>query len=66
MKGGNLMNTNIQYYVDELQSVLMTDLFEEKNNKLYSLANDLIERYPKDEFKNICQAYEVVKHQLIG
>lgn len=59
------MNSHIQFYVDELQSILMTNLYEEKNSKLVSLANHLIKHNKQDEFE-ICQAYEVVKHQLLG
>lgn len=59
------MNSQIQFYVDELQSNLMAELYEEKNTKLVSLANHLIKDNKKDKFE-ICQAYEVVKHQLLG
>lgn len=66
MRGEILMNSHIQFYVDEIQAILMADLYEEKELSLYSIANHLIKHHHENEYKDICQAYEIVKHQLLG
>lgn len=60
------MNSQIEFFVEQLQAIVMADLAEEKEVNLYKLANDMISCHHEDEFENICQAYEVVKHQLLG
>lgn len=60
------MNTQIQFYVDQLQAIVMADVFEEKDTNLYGVANDMIACHHEEETQNIRQAYEVVKHNLLG
>lgn len=59
-------NTQVDYYVEQLQALLMADLAEKDETTLYGVANDMIKWHHPDELKNICQAYEIVKHQFIG
>lgn len=60
------MNTQIEFFVEQLQAIVMADLAEEKETNLFGMANDMIACHHEDEFENICQAYEVVKHNLLG
>lgn len=58
------MTKEILDFVDEIQSQLMYGLVNEESS-LEQIAQSLIERHQSSE-RDICQAYEVVKHQLVG
>lgn len=60
------MNTQVDYYVEQMQAIIMADLAENDETTLYGVANDMINCHHENEFRHICQAYEVVKHQFIG
>lgn len=59
------MNNSIQQYVEQMESQLLNDLTMNDEADLYAIATDLIESEERD-MMDICQAYEVVKHNLIG
>ncbi len=59
------MNNSIQQYVEQMESQLLNDLTMNDEANLYAIATDLIESEEQD-MMDICQAYEVVKHNLIG
>lgn len=59
------MSQEIHQYVESIQAILLNDLVTENRLVLDEIANYLIEANTQD-FKYICQAYEVVKHQLVG
>ncbi|WP_026022472.1 hypothetical protein [Kurthia senegalensis] len=59
------MNNSIQQYVEQMESQLLNDLTMNDEADLYAIATDLIESEEQD-MMDICQAYEVVKHNLIG
>lgn len=59
------MNTQILTYVEEMQASVLYDLVTTDTSDLYTIASQLIVQNEAD-FSNICQAYEVVKHNLLG
>lgn len=59
------MNNSIQQYVDQMEGQLLSDLAMNDEANLYDIASDMIEASETD-MMDICQAYEVVKHNLIG
>ena len=59
------MTKEIINFVEKIQGQLMFDLAEGNESNLEMIANNLIARH-KNDTRNICQAYEIVKHSLIG
>ncbi|KOS60990.1 hypothetical protein FJQ98_19950 [Lysinibacillus agricola] len=60
------MNHQIISYVAKMEAALMNKMEDHnEENLLFSIASDMIAK-EKDQFKNVCQAYEVVKHHLVG
>lgn len=59
------MNTQILTYVDEMQAAVLYDLVTTDTSDLYKIATTLIEQNEADT-ATICQAFEVVKHNLLG
>ncbi|QPQ29885.1 hypothetical protein [Lysinibacillus sp. JNUCC 51] len=60
------MNKQIISYVAEMEAALMNKMEDHnEENLLFTIASKMIAR-EKDQFKNVCQAYEVVKHHLVG
>lgn len=60
------LNTHIQSYVEKIQAALLNDMVTENKLDLYDIASDMIAKNDKADFALICQAYEVVKHHLVG
>ena len=62
------MNTQILTFVEQMEAKLLNNIVmgNELEHDLYDIATELIENHGKDAYSNICQAYEVVKHHLIG
>lgn len=60
------MNTTINYYVEQMEAALLSDLAIQNESNLYSIANDMLVAEDRVHFESICQAYEVVKHNLLG
>lgn len=60
------MTPQIQYFVEQIESTLMLDILEYNELDLYDIATDLISHNDDAMFADICQAYEVVKHHLLG
>lgn len=60
-----MMNNSIQQYVDQMEGQLLNDLAMNDEASLYDIASSMIEASEED-MMDICQAYEVVKHNLIG
>ena len=62
------MNSQILNFVEQMEAKLLNDLVtaNELNHDLYDIATKLMEENSKDSYEHICQAYEVVKHDLIG
>ncbi|WP_068983705.1 MULTISPECIES: hypothetical protein [Lysinibacillus] len=60
------MNHQIISYVAKMEAALMSKMEDHtEENLLFSIASEMIAK-EKDQFKNVCQAYEVVKHHLVG
>lgn len=59
------MNAQITSYVEKIEASVLYDLVTTDTSDLFNIATDLIE-HNKEDFTNICQAYEVVKHNLLG
>jgi len=60
------MNAQIEYYVEQMEAALMMELVEGKNQtNLFKIASDMIDE-DQTQYMNVCQAYEVVKHELLG
>ena len=60
------MNAQIEYFVEQIEATLMSDIFTENKLDLYDIATDLMDHNVVIMFADICQAYEVVKHHLLG
>ncbi|MGG0657641.1 hypothetical protein [Rummeliibacillus pycnus] len=60
------MNSTIEFYVEKIESQILMDLAAHDDADLYTIANQLIQNEPSDKLESICQAYEVVKHELLG
>ncbi|NLY79889.1 MAG: hypothetical protein GX072_08395 [Lysinibacillus sp.] len=60
------MSPHIEFYVEQLLAQVMANVAMHSEKDLYHLANDMIDCHHEDEHDKICQAYEVVKHQLLG
>jgi len=60
-----MMNNSIQQYVDQMEGQLLNDLTMNDEANLYDIAAEMIEA-SEENMMDICQAYEVVKHNLIG
>lgn len=59
------MNAQITNYVEKIEASVLYDLVTTDKSDLFIIASDLIENN-KEDYTNICQAYEVVKHNLLG
>ena len=59
------MNAEITTYVEKMEAAVLNDLVTTDTSDLFEIASDLIQ-HNQDDFSNICQAYEVVKHELLG
>ena len=60
------MNTTISYYVEQIEATLLSDLAMQNESNLYAIANEMLAKEARENFESICQAYEVVKHNLLG
>ncbi|WP_102692323.1 hypothetical protein [Rummeliibacillus pycnus] len=60
------MNSTIEFYVNRIEGQILMDLADHDDANLYQIANGLIQNEPADKLASICQAYEVVKHELLG
>ena len=62
------MDTQILNFVEQMEAKLLNDMVtgNELDCDLYDIATQLLEKNSKDSYANICQAYEVVKHNLLG
>lgn len=60
------MNTQVQNYVEKIQASLLNDMVTANKLDLYEIASDMIAKNDESDFAHICQAYEVVKHHLVG
>lgn len=59
------MNTQIELYVEQMEASLLMQLAENNESNLYAIASDMISE-DENQMQNVCQAYEVVKHALLG
>ena len=59
------MNAEITNYVEKMEAAVLNDLVTTDTSDLFEIASDLIQ-HNQEDFLNICQAYEVVKHELLG
>ena len=60
------MNSTIEFYVEKIEGQILMDLANHDDANLYQIAIELIQKEPSDQLALICQAYEVVKHDLLG
>lgn len=60
------MNTTIAYYVEQMEATLLSDLAIQNESNLYAIAHNMLTTQSREDFASICQAYEVVKHNLLG
>lgn len=61
----NSMSTEILTYVEIMEAAVLNDLVTTDTSDLYEIATELIAE-DKEAYDTICQAYEVVKHHLLG
>ena len=61
-----IMNAQIEHFVEQIEATLMSDIFTDNKLDLYDIATDLMDHNDGKMFADICQAYEVVKHHLLG
>ena len=59
------MNTEILTFVEKMEAAVLNDLVTTDTSNLYGIAVEMIAEQ-KEAYVNICQAYEVVKHKLLG
>lgn len=59
------MNVKILSFVEKMEAAVLYDLVTTDTSDLYRIATDMIAE-DKEAFQYICQAYEVVKHNLLG
>lgn len=59
------MKTEILTFVEKMEAAVLNDLVTTDTSDLYEIAVDMIAEN-KEAYLNICQAYEVVKHDLLG
>ena len=61
-------DTQILNFVEQMEAKLLNDIVigNELEHDLYDIAAELLENNDKEAYENICQAYEVVKHNLLG
>lgn len=59
------MNAQILNYVQEMEAIVLNDLVTTDTSDIYNIATEMIAQ-DQDAFMEICQAYEVVKHNLLG
>ena len=48
-----------------MEASLLMQLAENNESNLYAIASDMISE-DENQMQNVCQAYEVVKHALLG
>lgn len=60
------MNAQIENFVEQIEASVMLNILGDNELDLYDIATDLISHNDGKMFADICQAYEVVKHHLIG
>ena len=62
------MDIQILNFVEKMEAKLLNNIATgyELDHGLYDIATELLESNDKDSYETICQAYEVVKHHLIG
>lgn len=60
------MDKNIEMYVSKIESEILMNLADHDDADLYLIAKKLLKHESEDMMKSICQAYEVVKHELVG
>ncbi len=60
------MNTNTLNYVEEIQASLLNGMVTANDVNLYDIASDMIAQSDEKDAAHIWQAYEIVKHHLVG
>ncbi|MFE6170481.1 hypothetical protein ACFVP8_21800 [Viridibacillus arvi] len=61
-----MMDQKIIFYVEKLQEEVMYAVASGADSNLYDFACEMLVSESADNKNAICQAYEVVKHALIG
>jgi len=61
-----MMDQKIIFYVEKLQEEVMYAVASGADSNLYDYTCEMLESEPAENKNAICQAYEVVKHALIG
>lgn len=59
------MNAQIEFYVEQMEATVMMELLNNDESNLFDIASDMIAEN-QEQMQNVCQAYEVVKHALLG
>ncbi|AWE06959.1 hypothetical protein DCE79_05895 [Lysinibacillus sp. 2017] len=59
------MNAEILSFVEKIEAAVLNDLVTTDTSDLYEIAVEMIAE-DKEAFQHICQAYEVVKHNMLG
>lgn len=60
------MNREIEYYVDQIEAKILMNMAGQEDMDLYTITSELINQEAEDQLMPICQAYEVVKNNLLG
>lgn len=59
------MGTEILNYVEKMEAAVLNNLVTTDTSDIYDIATDMIAQ-DQAAFEHICQAYEIVKHNLVG
>lgn len=59
------MNEQIEFYVEQMEAALMMELLDGNKPNLQKIAENFLAT-DEEQYTTICQAYEVVKHDLLG
>lgn len=59
------MNAQIEFYVEQMEAALMMELIEGNQPNLMKIAQVILASNKAQDL-NVRQAYEIVKHDLLG
>ncbi len=60
------MDNKIEFYVNKIEGEILMNLADHDDADLYLIAKNLLKHESEEMMESICQAYEVVKHELVG
>ena len=60
------MDNKIEFYVNKIEGEILMNLADHDDADLYLIAKKLLKHESDEMMECICQADEVVKHELVG